>query len=775
MSTQADCPCDVCVHPAPLDIGAGLTTIPRQIASFPRFRHAMLSELPTKAALAGWRARGDEDLGVMLIEMWAYVCDVVSFYDETIAHESYLRTARLSPSVRKLVGLLGYRPRPAVSARARLALLAEGRLRVAVPAGAAFRSGAFGAEPPQVFELDQDSSVHPLLNRWALAPTRPVTNPSGSVQLFERGTARVKVGDHLLVLDNGIPVADAATVMGVEKTTGADGNSYVKVTLDQSWAPMQLATARVLRSTANTTLWNNPADTTPSIAIHKLTLSGVVPNLGDGDCFISRGPTGLRAHATTAVTTTSRIIVPAVAATTTLPGRPAVYAPVTQIHYASDIPSSWTDPTRVFIEYALEDAGKLTDALNARIQPGDPLQLEPPVEAPPDGSQPSQFLIDDADGTSAEVTGGVNFAARTLTPATGSDPTPALDPPATAYGNVVSVSRGETVRSETLGVGDASIANQSFTLKKKPLTYLATPTGADPNGIANTLTIWVRDIQWTEVPTFFGVGPDEAVYFVRQNDDGDSIVTTGDGVSGLRLPTGAVVVARYRYGAGAASPPAGGIVQLAKPVKGITAVRNPLAASGGADAQPASQVRVVAPRSSLLFGRAVSIKDMEALVAGQPGVQAVQALWAWDASLQRPAVQLWYIGPAGIASSVAAALRNATAPGTPVVSTRAQSVSAWLGLSIRVDGRFVTDRVKARVDAALTAPGTGLLSAERIGIGTPLFRSQIVAAALEVEGVTSVESIRWQGATLNDYGVAGVPGTWFNVSVIIDATEDPNG
>ena len=41
------------------------------------------------------------------------------------------------------------------------------------------------------------------------------------------------------------------------------------------------------------------------------------------------------------------------------------------------------------------------------------------------------------------------------------------------YANIGDFSRGETVPSETLGVGDASLANQSFMLKKKPLTYVS--------------------------------------------------------------------------------------------------------------------------------------------------------------------------------------------------------------------------------------------------------------------------------------------------------------
>src|SRR4051812_10109919 len=129
------CPCDARTFPAGLAIPAGLSELPRQLAGFPEFRAAMLAQVPTQPALVGWRARGDDDFGVMLLEMWAYVCDVVAFYDQVIANESYLRTAKLRPSVRKLVSLLGYLPRPAVAASVRLSLLADGKQPVWIPIG----------------------------------------------------------------------------------------------------------------------------------------------------------------------------------------------------------------------------------------------------------------------------------------------------------------------------------------------------------------------------------------------------------------------------------------------------------------------------------------------------------------------------------------------------------------------------------------------------------------------------------------------------------------
>ena len=84
---MTQCPCDLFEHPLPLAIPAGLTTIPRQIAGFPEFRRAMLAAIRRYPALYHWRARSDDDFGIMLLEMWAYVADVQSFYDEVIAHE----------------------------------------------------------------------------------------------------------------------------------------------------------------------------------------------------------------------------------------------------------------------------------------------------------------------------------------------------------------------------------------------------------------------------------------------------------------------------------------------------------------------------------------------------------------------------------------------------------------------------------------------------------------------------------------------------------------
>ena len=141
-----NCICDEFIFPPALSIRAGLSQLPRQIGTFAEFRRALLhaASIRTTAqienhplwslrylierdreglkksleAFGKWRGRHPEDFGMMLIEMWAYVCDLTSFYDSVFANDSYIGTAVRRDSIRRLVDPLGYIPRPAVAALA---------------------------------------------------------------------------------------------------------------------------------------------------------------------------------------------------------------------------------------------------------------------------------------------------------------------------------------------------------------------------------------------------------------------------------------------------------------------------------------------------------------------------------------------------------------------------------------------------------------------------------------------------------------------------------
>jgi hypothetical protein len=70
------------------------------------FRQLMLDRLAVTLPL--WRERSPADLGIMLVELVAYTADSLSYFQDAIATESYLGTARKRISIRRHARLLNY-------------------------------------------------------------------------------------------------------------------------------------------------------------------------------------------------------------------------------------------------------------------------------------------------------------------------------------------------------------------------------------------------------------------------------------------------------------------------------------------------------------------------------------------------------------------------------------------------------------------------------------------------------------------------------------------
>ena len=263
-------------------------------------------------------------------------------------------------------------------------------------------------------------------------------------------------------------------------------------------------------------------------------------------------------------------------------------------------------------------------------------------------SQP--ILLQDSTGLGVAPTGSSPGNSNSLTIGALPDPPPSLQPPFLVLPNLLAVTRGKTVANEVLGSGDATNPAQDFQLSQSPVTYLS--QGA---GYASTIALTVNNLPWTEVASFYGQAANATVFVTREDNNGKTHVMFGDGVNGARLPTGVNnVVATYRVGAGAASPPAGKLTVIAKSYPGLRSVLNPVAVSGGSDADQPDQIRRDAPRSVLTFGRAVSVFDYEALAAQAPGVTRASAVWAWNDARQRTLVTV-YVGDDSGAADLGAA------------------------------------------------------------------------------------------------------------------------
>ena len=783
-----NCPCDESVIFPALDIGAGLADLPRQIGGFPQFRCAMLAALRDHSALDGWNARDEDDLGVMLLEMWAYVCDVLSFYDEVIANENYLRTADLRPSLRKLTGLLGYIPRPAVSAAVLLTALAEGRKTLTLDTGIAFRSEAFGNEAPQVFELSNQTTIHPLNNNWKLDPQRSDAIGSGTHDFILLKEEHKKLQKkNVVLIQNG----SASSVHIIEKRseiTGSDDENYIQLDLDPALSigsTTKLEDITLAAPTQTVGLWTmGSSPTAVSSGETQLILDGLYRQLKAGQTIlVSKGDeyrwfklnqvsdTMMDATAGGEFTVTNT---EDESVTLTIP---ATQAPATKLTLDQDLndatrtasgAETWnnSDAAELIVHYAFINVGELTRQRDTSFDDTSDLVAAPAkgrkLETPVDSGTPSSFVLQDVNQVSVQGNGSVDYATGELD-FQGTDWNDSLLPPVKVFGNVLQASRGETVSEEILGSGDATQNNQAFTLKKNPLTYVTAPTRDDERGVSSSLTVWVDGVQWQDVASFYGQGEDAEVYIVRQNDDHETLIVFGDGQRGRRLPSGRDnIIAGYRYGAGAAAPPANTITQLAKPVKGLTSVNNPFAAAGGADAQEAEGIREYAPQSALLLGRAVSLPDFIAATAGMGGVLAVHGEWRWNNRRQRPVVQLWYIGDSDSAT-ITTALRNLADPAIALDVDNAVSVDLILAFDVDVDDAYVETDVLNNVRSTLTDEDTGLLSPKNIGIGQPLYRSRLFAAILDVPGTMAVTHMTHDTIPFDEIAIKPDAGQYFDV------------
>ena len=744
------CPCDELKHPSKPEIAAGLATLPRQLAGFPEYRLALLRNIPTHEPLTSWRARQGNDLGIMLLEMWAYVLDVLSFYDERIANETYLRTAVRQASLYKLVQLIGYRPRPALAATVVLAAIADGKQPVTLPPRTGFRSDAFEDEPPQIFETEIEQTIHPVSNEWILADVRE-RFPQNNELLLELDTARLAEEQLLLLRWNS--QLHASRVTRTETITALDGNAYVKLDLELTPAlssTVELGNIDVLTPTLSAvpSLFDHASVTSTTIK-----LDTVYPQLAEEEpVIIQRGN-----DVCVRIVTHLDLDNVEVSASVNLPPViPATTVPVTHITLNSSLPDGWeATPSRLILHFQMVKAGDLTRAAKIHLQASDFLpsgiSIANLVEPLPDSIPTAgQLLLQDDNDNGLLVDGGVTITEQGQgTVQLDEDPAafdPALRTPVTVFGNLITATRGETVVDEVLGSGNAAQGFQSFTLKKSPLTYLNDPSA--PTLYRSTLEVRVNGIQWTEVPSFFGANPQDPVYIVRQDDEQETTITFGDGITGARIPTGLNnITAVYRFGAGAAKPPAGAIAQLAKPVEGLRRVVSPVAPGGGKEGDRPQDIRTNAPTTALTLGRAVSIQDFEALARQFGGVVNARADWAWDPTQQRAVVKVWFISDGGkIAPALESALISQADPSTPLVATEATAQPSTLLISLTIDPHANSETVQAQVRQALSDPESGLLSLANIPIGLPLFRSRLFEAILAVEGAQSVQAMTVNGA-----------------------------
>ncbi|MDT8999150.1 baseplate J/gp47 family protein [Paucibacter sp. APW11] len=767
------CACDPERCATPIAIAAGLALLPRSPGGFAQWRRHLLAAIGREPGLSHWRAREPGDLGLMLVEMSAYVLDVTSFYDELVANESYLGTASLPDARRRHVALLGHLPRPAMGSAAWLAAEADGTRLLSLPAGSAVRSGAFkspaGAEQPQVFETEADALIEPRVNRLAVArvPASSLPSPFDHIQV-RAGSVRARADMPLVVDMNGTLAATrlaSQQPLHLRSRQAASRLSFAGTLTPPAGA--SYATTRLLTPGARCGAWKLTPGTGELAVLDSSSVSldaRVAIHIGDivalsvGSSTVARRVSGVSETAYTLLGPLTSDIKDAANAIKGHLTSPAIQLLVTRLSFDAALPFAASDAAHLSLHYAMVEAATPQAPLADTLTQADNAPLPDCFDAP--RTPVSQVLLTDVHGEAVSAHGVLDTAAQRFTPDASPPWGRELTAPVNLYGNVIAVTRGETVHGEVLGIGDGAQALQSFRLKKKPLTYLSAGNAA---GRRSTLSVWVGQVRWQEVESFYGVASDARVYTVRHNDAGETDIQFG---GGARLPTGARVLANYRWGAGAAVPPADSIKQLAKPIPGLRRLFNAVPAYGGADAESPAELAVRGPQSALLLGRAISLADFEAAAAQQNGVRAARASWRWDAQGLGPAVIVAVIADPGVVPTVQAALRALAEDGAPLSVQAASAQSARLDVDVSIAADQDPDAVITAIAAALWAPvglpgSGGLLRAERLGPDGVLFASAVVACVMAVPGVTGLNALRLDASDFTDIGRRPAAGAYF--------------
>ena len=775
--------------PARVDNRPGLTAIAYRVGTHSQFKHSMLARLSKIAkdspALQQLKTRADDDFSIALLDAWATVADVLTFYQERIANESYLNTATEPLSLLGLARLIGYELRNGVAASTYLAFTVEDAQgtpgKATIDIGTKVQSVPGQDELPQTYETIEKIEANAAWNAMKPQITQMAWPKLKDTEVYLKGTTTgLKPGDGLLFVGNereGNVDSQQWDFRVVVKATIESGCTHViwdRPLGSQKTYPAQNARIYTFRKRAALFGANAPdVRTLPDdVLLHY-----------DGMTWYSPNPTGPQIQRAVEwnFTLSNPINLDAVypnLVPTNNPGDESKtqyswivlslhsYCKLYCVEKVSESsPNKYTLTTRTtkltLDKAKIEDlqyfAGQLrsvvvfaqSEELEIAESPiTDPLPNSqiPLAQAVPglqqgrtliisgkqDGAKDSAPLISEvvtvsfADNLTINLEKGLaNTYDRTTV---------------TIYGNVAQATHGETVAEEVLGSGDASQSYQHFSLRQSPLTYVSAST---PGGAESTLKVYVNDIEWLEVPTLYGQWPRSRVFVTQTADDGKTTVQFGDGRTGARLPTGQEnVKAMYRKGIGQkGAVKAGQLSLLMNRPLGVKEVTNLQDASGAKDSEELDDARRNAPLTVRTLDRLVSLQDYEDFACAFAGITKALATWAWSG--QARGVFLTVAGTNGEAvndtsstyKKLISAMQAAGDLYVPLTIQTYRPAYFIVAARVKVDSGLLTDKVLVAVKDAVSTH----FSFEGRTFGQPVTQSEVIAVIQAVPGVVAVD------------------------------------
>lgn len=227
--------------PASLENYPGLSALAYRVGTHGSFKKTMISALSKKPELGKLTTRDDDDPAVALLDAWAAVLDVLSFYQERLVNEGYLRTAVERRSLLELARHISYQLRPGVAAGTYLAFTMESApgspLTARLDTGTRAQSIPGQDELPQVFETIEEIEAKVAWNALKPRLTKPHQIGRGTTKLYLKGTdTRLQPGDAILLVGEDRkkrPLSERWDFRILQTVTKDDKKDYTLVTWEE--------------------------------------------------------------------------------------------------------------------------------------------------------------------------------------------------------------------------------------------------------------------------------------------------------------------------------------------------------------------------------------------------------------------------------------------------------------------------------------------------------------------------------------------------------------
>ncbi len=701
-SFKPGCPADLDCKTAPIcppekRIEPEINYLAKDYASF---RQLILDRLAL--TMPDWQERHVPDLGITLVELLAYAGDYLSYYQDAVATEAYLETARKRISVRRHARLVDYHLHEGCNARAWIFVEVAGEkvplkreeIAFMTPSKSARETGGRALEAGEVDRL-----------------------PTGSFEYFEPMATEMQ----FYAAHNQISLytwGDKQCCLPRGATTA---------TLLDHWVPEKAASSKAKGEGKNKDDYCDepPHDKSPPPPTRQLQLQ-------PGDYLLFEELIGPKTGNKADHDPTHRQVVRLTRVTEV---EDELY-PITLTGYDKEFPTPLLE-----IEWAAEDALLFPLCLSA-IGPAD----APPPDAP-------CRLIEDisvARGNVILVDHGRTFSDQPFDPGPTGETTVICEGEGRISETMVTLEdfrpqlkRGPLVFAEPLKArAPASLLLRQDARKAGPSIKLIAE-GAEPN-------------EWLPRADLLRSEADAPDFVVEIDDEGLAHLRFGDGQTGRMPDIGLKLSPRYRIGGGVAgNVGAEAITQLVWPSEhrddGILTVRNPLPAQGGLAPEPIAEAKLFAPRAFRKeLQRAIIPEDYAAIVMREfsPQVQRAGAELRWTGSWYSVRVAIDPRDSLEAAPRLLEKIRNLLQRyrriGHDVQVVLARYVPLDVRMTICVRPHYLRGHVEAALlevfQSGLRSDGLpGFFHPDNLSFGDSIYLSRLVAAAQSVEGVESVK------------------------------------